>query len=481
RGGRRDRLRLLRPRPGRRVDARRQRRPHRERPPPLLGRRGGSARAPLRPVPARPVRPQGPDAARARPHPLYRYAGRAVVHRGPARRGLRRLRPLGGGGARGVAAAARHLVRLARRAGRQPPLSGGARPHAGDAGEVGGGGARARRAQPGGGPLAAAARRRLGRGRGLARPSAGAQGVGSDGDAAGEGRDRAAQRDRARRRAAALHGTDPRMSRRVRPTAHARARARGIAGALVIMSSVAAGSAVPGPRSGIGDLPARVVHAHAEFDVFVPAGAHAGSSFKCFAPIGLSPQVPLRVAVATVPAGEAKRWSYDKDGMLVVDLGDQTGEKHVALMLDVDVFLMESVGHDDVESTGSSYRKTAGAAQKPYLRPLAGTNPDDPDIAKLAATLKPKAQDLVALARAIEGVVHEKVKEGAAGHDAAGDALRRGSGGRLARANLAVALFLAQSVPVRLLGTVPARGSGSFEYLVDVNAGDAGWLRLDPL
>jgi hypothetical protein len=232
---------------------------------------------------------------------------------------------------------------------------------------------------------------------------------------------------------------------------------------------------------GIGDLPARVVHAHAEFDVFVPSGAHAGSSFKCFAPIGLSPQVPLRVAVATLPAGEAKRWSYDKDGMLVVDLGDQTGEKHVALTLDVDVLLMESVGHDDVESTGSSYRKTAGAALKPYLRPLAGTNPDDPDIAKLAATLKPKAQDLVALARAIEGVVHEKVKEGAAGHDAAGDALRRGSGGRLARANLAVALFLAQSVPVRLLGTVPARGSGSFEYLVDVNAGDAGWLRLDPL
>jgi hypothetical protein len=271
------------------------------------------------------------------------------------------------------------------------------------------------------------------------------------------------------------------MSPRARPTAHARARARGIAGALVITSSVAAGGAAPGPRSGIGDLPARVVHAHAEFDVFVPAGAHAGSSFKCFAPIGLSPQVPLRVAVATVPAGEAKRWSYDKDGMLVVDLGDQTGEKHVALTLDVDVLLMESVGHDDVESTGSSFRKTAGAAQKPYLRPLAGTNPDDPDIAKLAATLKPKAQDLVALARAIEGVVHEKVKEGAAGHDAAGDALRRGSGGRLARANLAVALFLSQSVPVRLLGTVPARGSGSFEYLVDVNAGDAGWLRLDPL
>jgi len=237
----------------------------------------------------------------------------------------------------------------------------------------------------------------------------------------------------------------------------------------------------PAPAPGIGDLPARVVHAHAEFDVFVPAGAHVDCSFKCFAPIGLSPQVPLRVAVATAPAGEATSWRYDGDGMLAVRLKDQTGEKHVALTLDVDVLLMESVGHDDVESSGTLYRRAAPAALKPYLRPLAGTNPDDPDIAKLAATLKPKAQDLVALARTIEGVVHDRVKEGAAGHDAAGDALRRGIGGRLARANLAVALFLSQSVPVRLLGTVPARGSGSFEYLVDVNAGDAGWLRLDPL
>ena len=259
------------------------------------------------------------------------------------------------------------------------------------------------------------------------------------------------------------------MSRRVRQAA--------LAAALLVTGSAAA----VGPAPGIGDLPARVVHAHAEFDVFVPAGAHSGCSFKCFAPIGLSPQVPLRVAVATVPAGEATRWSYDRDGMLVVELGNQTGEKHVALTLDVDVLLMESVGHDDVESSGTLYRRAAGATMKPYLRPLAGTHPDDPDIAKLAATLKPKAQDLVALARAIEGVVHDKVKDGAAGHDAAGDALRRGSGGRLARANLAVALFLAQSVPVRLLGTVPARGSGSLEYLVDVNAGDAGWLRLDPL
>src|SRR5262249_56219829 len=107
-------------------------------------------------------------------------------------------------------------------------------------------------------------------------------------------------------------------------------------------------------------------------------------------------------------------------------------------------------------------------------------NREGRDIGKLAGRLKGKAEDLVALSRAIEGVVHDKIKEGAAGHDAAGDALRRGNGGRLARANLAVALFLSQSVPVRLLGTVPARGSGSFEDLVDVNAGDAGWLRLYP-
>jgi hypothetical protein len=255
--------------------------------------------------------------------------------------------------------------------------------------------------------------------------------------------------------------------------------------ALLLVAALRAGGG-PDPASAatppsIGDLPARVVHAHAEFDVFVPDGGHAGCSFKCFAPIGLAPQVPLRVAVATTPAGEATRWYYDRDGMLAVQLKDQTGEKHVALTLDVDVLLMESVSHDDVESTGTLFRRPAPAALKPYLRPLAGTNPDDPDIAKLAATIKPKAQDLVALARTIEAVVHDRIKEGAAGQDAAGDALRRGSGGRLARANLAVALFLSQSVPVRLLGTVPSRGSGSFEYLVDVNAGDAGWLRLDPL
>lgn len=237
------------------------------------------------------------------------------------------------------------------------------------------------------------------------------------------------------------------------------------------------------PRDALplGDLPARVVRAHAEFDVFAPAGHHRDCSFKSFVPIALAPQVPLRIAIATDPAGEATGWKIDPDGLVDVKLKDQEGEKHLGLTIDVDVLLMESVGHDDVATTGSLYRRNVAPDLKPYLRPLVGASPGDPEVAKLAATLKPKAQDLVALALAIDAAVRARVKDGTSGHDAAGEVLKRGSGGRLARANVVLALFLSQSVPSRMLGVVPAKGGGNFEFLVDAHGGDAGWLRFDTL
>jgi hypothetical protein len=256
--------------------------------------------------------------------------------------------------------------------------------------------------------------------------------------------------------------------------------ARGTAAAALVVALAAAPR--PDPAAApIGDLPARVVRAHAEFDVFAPTGHHRECSFKSFVPIALSPQVPLRIAIATDPAGEATGWRIDPDGLVFVKLKDQVGERHLTLSIDVDVLLMESVGHDDVATTGSLYRRPAAPAQKPYLRPLVGTNPDDLEVAKLAATLKPKAQDLVALATAIDAAVKTRVKDGASGHDAAGEVLKRGSGGRLARANVVLSLFLSQAVPSRMLGVVPSHGGGTFEYLVDVSAGDEGWLRFDLL
>jgi hypothetical protein len=262
-----------------------------------------------------------------------------------------------------------------------------------------------------------------------------------------------------------------------------RIAAAGLLSALLLtrVFALVAAPQPPHAPAGLGDLPTRIVRAHAEWDVFAPAGHHRECSFKSFVPIALAPQVPLKIAVATDPPGEVTGWKIDQDGLIAVKLKDQVGEKHLLLTVDVDVLVMESVGHDDVETTGSLYRRPAPANLKSYLRPLVGTSPDDPDVAKLAATLKPKAQDLVAYALALDAAVRARVKEGAAGHDGAGDALRRGNGGRLARANLALALFLSQQVPSRLLGVIPARGGGSFEYLVDVNAGDEGWLRYDPL
>jgi hypothetical protein len=249
-----------------------------------------------------------------------------------------------------------------------------------------------------------------------------------------------------------------------------------------VRNGAVASESRPDPAAApLGDLPARVVRAHAEFDVFAPTGHHRECSFKSFVPIALTPQVPLRFAIATDPPGEATSWRIDPDGLVFVKLKDQKGEKHLSLSIDVDVLLMESVGCDDVTTTGTLYRRNTAPALKPYLRPLVGTNPDDPEVAKVAATLKAKTQDLVALSLAIDAAVKARVKPGAPGHDAAGEVLLRGSGGRLARANVVVALFLSQSVPTRLLGVVPARGGGSFEYLVDVNAGDEGWLRFDLL
>jgi len=80
------------------------------------------------------------------------------------------------------------------------------------------------------------------------------------------------------------------------------------------------------------------------------------------------------------------------------------------------------VGHDDVEAKGSLFRRAPAAALEPWLRPLPGANPADPDVAKLAQSLKGKATDLLALVRAVDATVSERVRDGAAGSDAAGDA-----------------------------------------------------------
>lgn len=250
---------------------------------------------------------------------------------------------------------------------------------------------------------------------------------------------------------------------------------------LVGVASARLGATEPHPAAGVGDLPAKRIAAHAAFDVFASAGRHDGCSVKVAVPLALGSQVPLVVAIRTDPPGEATGWSIDADGLLVVQLRDQYGEKHLELDVDADVLVMESVGHDDVAATGSAYRRPPAAALQPYLRPMVGADPDDRDVAKLAATFKAKAGDVVALARAAEAAAREKVHDSAAGHDAAGDALRSGKGTELARAHLVAALLLHHQVPVRLLGTVPARGAGNLGFLLDVHAGEPGWLRVDLL
>ncbi len=230
-----------------------------------------------------------------------------------------------------------------------------------------------------------------------------------------------------------------------------------------------------------GDLAALTVRVRCELDLFAPVGRHTGCNVKLLAPLAHGAQVPLRIQVATEPPGELTAWHIDEEGLLSVDLADQTGEKHVGLTATFDLLVSDGVGCDDARKRSSIHKRTASGAQKAWLRPLVGAKPDDPDVAKLAATLASSAGDVLLLARAIDEVMTSKVREEENGpHDGA-EALRRGVGSRLGRARLTAALALAHGVPVRLASAVPLHGGGDPQYLVELHAGELGWLRFDTL
>jgi len=232
---------------------------------------------------------------------------------------------------------------------------------------------------------------------------------------------------------------------------------------------------------GSGDLDARLVRVRAELDVFAPSGAHRDCNVKLAAPLCLPPQVPVRVAVTSDPPESVTSWRIDDEGFLSVDLRDQTGEKHLALAVQVDVLVMNSIGFDDTARKATLLKRAAGGPVKPYLRALPGAEPDDPEIAKAAAELKGKASDVLALVRAADELAGRRAREEMNATNDAAEAMKKGAATRLGRARLVAALVLAHGLPSRLLAAIPARGGGDVHFLGDFHAGEAGWLRLDHL
>jgi hypothetical protein len=237
----------------------------------------------------------------------------------------------------------------------------------------------------------------------------------------------------------------------------------------------------PAAAGGPGDLDVRVVRVRAELDVFVPTGPHTDCSVKLLAPLCSPPQVPLRATAVVEPAGAARSWRIDEVGMLVVDLADVAGEKHLTLIATVDVLVSDSVGFDDTAKKTSLYKRAAGEALREWTRPLPGGGFDDRDVSKAAAELSGKGGDVLALLRAGDELASKRVRDDALGPNDAAEALKKGAGTRLARARLLTTFALKEGVPSRLLATIPVHGAADLDLLGEFHAGEAGWLRLDLL
>ena len=230
-----------------------------------------------------------------------------------------------------------------------------------------------------------------------------------------------------------------------------------------------------------GDLEAKLWRVRTELDVFVPSGEHRDSGVKVAAPLSLAPQVPLAIAVTSDPPGEVKAWSIDADGLVSVDLLPEIGEKHFTLVVVSDVLVSDGIGFDDTAPKTSLAKRAAPKGVEPWLRALPGAHTDDPEVVKAAATLAPKATDVLSLVRAIDELCERRVRSAPTGAQEAGEALRTGSGTELARARLRTALAIAHGVPARILATSPITGGDELSFLGEFHAGEAGWLRFDAL
>jgi hypothetical protein len=191
-------------------------------------------------------------------------------------------------------------------------------------------------------------------------------------------------------------------------------------------------------------------------------------------------QVPLRASVASDPPGEVLRWRFDEDGQIEVSLRDQTGEKHVALFVEVDVLRVESLVYDSARERSSLRKvKARTTAALPWLRPPAGADGDDPEVMRVASPMRSSAGDLRTLVAKIEELFPAAVRvEPGGSHDAA-EALKKGSASPLGRARIAAAVALSFGVPSRIIGTLPVPGSGELDWSVEMHVESVGWLRHD--
>jgi hypothetical protein len=248
-----------------------------------------------------------------------------------------------------------------------------------------------------------------------------------------------------------------------------------IARASLLLAAVLLGPAPAGP----GELDARLVRCQVELDVFAPEGKHEKCSVRLLGPLALPPQVPLRISIRGSPESDVTGWRIDDEGAIVVDLADQVGEKHVGLLAQFDVLVMNGVGFDDTIHKTSLFKRAAATAVKSYTRPLAGAKPADPEVAKAAAELKGKSEDVLALVRAADDLAAKRIRDAPAGANDANEALKSGQATPLGHARVVCAIGLAHGLPARILGAVPSHERGDLAFLDDFHAGDAGWLRLD--